>query len=160
MTTLYIRDASGFREAAAADVLARARAILAQRFRTGSPALTSPALTREYLRMRLAGFDREVFGAIFLDVRHRVIAVEDLFQGTIDRASVYPREVVRACLRHNAAALIVYHNHASSGVAEPSQADELLTRRCGQALELIDVRILDHLVLGDEIFSFSEHGML
>jgi DNA repair protein RadC len=88
MTTLYVRDASGFREADAADVLARARAILSQRFRTGSPALTPPALTREYLRMRLAGCDREIFGAIFLDVRHRVIAVEDLCQTGLARKAL------------------------------------------------------------------------
>ena len=160
MTTLYVRDASGFREADAADVLARARAILSQRFRTGSPALTSPALTREYLRMRLAGCDREIFGAIFLDARHRVIAVEDLFQGTIDRASVHPREVVRACLRHNAASLLLFHNHASSGVAEPSQADELITKRIVEGLSLVDVRVLDHLIIGEGIFSFAEAGLL
>jgi DNA repair protein RadC len=160
MTTLYVRDASGFREADAADVLARARAILSQRFRAGSPALTSPALTREYLRMRVAGCDREIFGAIFLDVRHRVIAVEDLFQGTIDRASVHPREVVRACLRHNAASLLLFHNHASSGIAEPSQADELITKRIVEGLSLVDVRVLDHLIIGDGIFSFAEAGLL
>jgi DNA repair protein RadC len=159
MTTLYVRDQNAFREAESQEVLTRAQALLSQRFRAGSPALTSPSLTREYLRLRVAGLDYEVFGAIFLDTRNRVITVETMFQGTIDRASVHPREVVKTALAHNAASLILFHNHVSL-VSEPSQADELITRRLKEALALIDVRVLDHLIIAEPIFSFSEHGLL
>jgi DNA repair protein RadC len=107
-----------------------------------------PEDARDFLAARLRGRRNEVFCALFLDTRHRVIACEDLFQGTIDGASVHPREVVRACLRHNAAALIVAHNHPS-GVAEPSAADRSITRRLQEALALVDVRLLDHFVVGD-----------
>lgn len=159
MTTLYIRHQAGFREAECHDVLERAQALISQRFRAGSPALTSPALTREFLRMRLGGCDREVFGVVLLDNRHRLIAVEDLFQGTIDRASVHPREVLKLALTRNAAAVVLYHNHVS-GVSEPSSADELITRRLKEALALIDVRVLDHLIIAEPIYSFVEHGLL
>jgi len=159
MTTLYVRDQSGFREAQATDVLDRAQALLAQRYRVGSPVLTSPALTREFLRMHLAACEYEVFGVLHLDSRHRLIAVEDLFRGTISSASVHPREVVKATLKHNAAAVVLYHNHPS-GLSEPSAADELITRRLKEALALIDVRVLDHLIIAEFIYSFAEHGLL
>ncbi|HRQ65435.1 MAG TPA: DNA repair protein RadC [Xanthomonadaceae bacterium] len=107
-----------------------------------------PEDAQAFLAARLRGRLSEVFCALFLDTRHRVIACEDLFHGTIDGASVHPREVVRACLRHNAAALIVAHNHPS-GVAEPSAADRSITRRLVEALSLVDVRLLDHFVIGD-----------
>lgn len=123
-------------------------------------ALTSPAATRGYLKMRMLAYEREVFACLFLDNRHRVIAFEELFFGTIDTASVHPREVLKAALRHNAAALILTHNHPS-GVAEPSRADELLTRRLKEALALVDIRVLDHIVVGDgEPVSFAERGLL
>ena len=109
MTTLYVRDASGFREAEATDVVGRAQALLAQRYRSGSPVLTSPERTREFLRVHLGGRDRETFGVLHLDNRHRLIAAEDLFCGTIDRASVHPREVVKAVLIRNAAAIVLAH---------------------------------------------------
>jgi DNA repair protein RadC len=147
MTTLYVRDQSGFREAQPTDVLDRAQALLAQRYRTGSPVLTSPALTREFLRVHLGSCEHEVFGVLHLDSRHRLIAVENLFRGTISSASVHPREVVKATLKHNAAAVVLYHNHPS-GLSEPSAADELITRRRKEALALIDVRVLDHLLGG------------
>ena len=159
MTTLYVRDPSGFREAAASDVLDRAQALLAQRYRIGSPVLTSPALTRDFLRVHLGACEHEVFGVLHLDSRHRLIAVEDLFRGTINSASVHPREVVKAALKHNAAALVLYHNHPSSQ-NEPSDADELITRRLREALALIDVRVLDHLIVAESIYSFAEHGLL
>ena len=127
MTTLYVRDASGFHEAEASEVFERAQALLAQRYRSGSPVLSSPERTREFLRMHLGGSDRETFGVLHLDNRHRLIAAEDLFCGTIDRASVHPRDVVRAVLARNAAAVVLYHNHPS-GLSEPSAADELITR--------------------------------
>ena len=159
MTTLYVRDSSGFREAEGSDVLERAHALLAQRYRVGSPVLTSPALTREFLRLRLGPCDYEIFGVLHLDSRHRLIAVEDLFRGTIANASVHPREVVKAALLHNAAAVVLFHNHPS-GLTEPSAADELITRRLKEALALIDVRVLDHLIVAESIYSFAEDGLL
>jgi DNA repair protein RadC len=160
MTTLYVRDQSGFREADASDVLDRAQALIAQRYRAGSPVLSSPERTREFLRVHLGGSDRETFGVLHLDNRHRLIAAEDLFRGTVDRASVHPREVVKAVLARNAvAAIVLYHNHPS-GSPEPSAADELITRRLKEALALIDVRVLDHLIVAESIYSFAEHGLL
>ncbi|MDY0049926.1 MAG: DNA repair protein RadC [Halothiobacillaceae bacterium] len=122
--------------------------------------LESPDATRRYLSAHLRSRPQEVFCALFLDNRHRVIAFEELFQGTIDGASVHPREVVRRCLHHNAAALIFAHNHPS-GVAEPSAADHAITLRLRDALALIDVRVLDHLVVGDgQMVSLAERGVL
>jgi DNA repair protein RadC len=124
------------------------------------PALGSPRAAHEYLRARLRDRPHEVFCCLFLDNRHRVLAFEELFRGTLSGTAVYPREVVRRALAHNAAAVIFAHNHPS-GVAEPSRADELLTRRLREALELVDIRTLDHLVVGDgEVVSFSERGLL
>ncbi|WP_019589944.1 MULTISPECIES: DNA repair protein RadC [unclassified Thioalkalivibrio] len=122
-------------------------------------ALTSPAATRRFLSARLRDYPFEVFGALFLDNRHRVLAFEELFRGTIDGASVHPREVVRRVLHHNAAAVILAHNHPS-GVAEPSRSDALITRRLSEALSLIDVRLLDHLIIGDTAVSLAERGEL
>ena len=122
--------------------------------------LESPGDTRRYAEARLRGFRAEVFAAVFLDARHRVIAFEPLFRGTVDGASVHPREVVRRALVHNAAAVILAHNHPS-GVAEPSCADRAVTGRLEQALATVDVRVLDHLVVGDgETVSFAERGWL
>lgn len=121
--------------------------------------LSSPQDTRQYLSSQLRDYPHEVFAVLFLDQRHRVICFEELFRGTIDGASVYPREVVKKALQHNAAALILAHNHPS-GVAEPSQADEQITRRLIDALKLVDVRVLDHFVVGDEVVSFAERGLL
>ena len=123
-------------------------------------ALASPADTRDYLKARLRAYPHEVFACLFLDNRHRVICFEELFTGTIDGASVHPREVVRRAIYHNAAALIFAHNHPS-GVAEPSHSDRQITQRLQDALGLIDVRVLDHLVVGDaEVVSFAERGLL
>jgi len=112
------------------------------------PALSSPQDSAEFLRAQLRDRPYEVFAALFLDTRHRVLAFEELFRGTLDGASVHVREVVRACLRHNAAAVILAHNHPS-GVAEPSAADHAITQELKQGLGLIGVRVLDHLVIGD-----------
>jgi DNA repair protein RadC len=126
---------------------------------TGS-ALANPRATREFLRMRLRDLPYEVFAIVYLDNRHRVIGFEELFRGTIDGASVHPREVVKRALAKNAAAVILTHNHPS-GLAEPSQADELITRRLKEALALVDIRVLDHLVVGDAVCeSFAERGLL
>jgi DNA repair protein RadC len=123
-------------------------------------ALTSPDRTRAFLKARLRHQPHEVFACLFLDNRHRVISFEELFTGTIDGASVHPREVVRRTLRHNAAAVIFAHNHPS-GIAEPSHADRAITSRLRDALNLIDVRVLDHFVVGDaEVVSFAERGLL
>lgn len=125
-----------------------------------SDCLTSSALTRNYVRSRMRAYTREVFLCLFLDNQHRVIAQEELFYGTIDGSMVHPREVVRRSLHHNAAALIFAHNHPS-GVAEPSQADISITRRLKNALALIDIRTLDHLVVGDsDVTSLAERGLL
>jgi len=132
---------------------------LAQRLERGE-ALTSPDLARSFLRGKLQDLPHELFCCLYLDTKHRVIRFEELFRGTIDGASVHPREVVRCALAHNAAALIVAHNHPS-GVAEPSAADNALTRRLQEALAMVDIRLLDHLVIGDgEVVSFTERGLL
>lgn len=123
-------------------------------------ALTSPQLTRNYLVCRLRGYPHEVFACLFLDNQHRVIAFEELFRGTIDGASVYPREVVKKALAANSAAVILAHNHPS-GIAEPSEADKHITQRLRQALGLIDVRVLDHFIIGEgHAYSFAEHGLI
>ena len=122
--------------------------------------LENPDSTRRYLTSRLRHLPHEVFACLFLDNRHRVIAFEELFRGTIDGASVHPREVVKHALHYNAAALILAHNHPS-GVAEPSRADVQITRRLVAALGLVDIRVLDHLVIGDaEAVSLAERGQL
>lgn len=123
-------------------------------------ALTSPSMVRDYLRLMLFGKEHEVFVVLFLDAQHRVIVAEEMFRGTLTQTSVYPREVVKAVLRHNAAAVIFAHNHPS-GVAEPSHADELLTRNLKEALALVDVKVLDHFIVADTgTLSFAERGLL
>jgi DNA repair protein RadC len=139
-------------------IIDKALAILDGRIKHGD-ALCSPTDTSQYLRLQLAQEKAEVFCCLFLDNRNRVISFDRLFAGTIDGASVYPREVVRACINHNAAAVILAHNHPS-GVTEPSRADEQITKRLKEALTLIDVRVLDHVIIGDEIMSFAERGLL
>ena len=122
--------------------------------------LQNPKATQDYLSSRLRDLPYEVFACLFLDNQHRVIEFEILFQGTINGASVHPREVVRITLKHNAAALILAHNHPS-GIAEPSSADRQITKRLAEALALIDVRVLDHIVVGDgECVAFSERGWI
>ena len=137
----------------------RALKILESRLR-GEPALASPDAVRDYLRLLLHDRGHEVFVCLFLDAQHRMIASEELFRGTLAQTSVYPREVVKETLAHNAAAVVFAHNHPS-GVAEPSRADELLTHALKQALALIDIRTLDHFVVaGGRITSFAERGLL
>jgi len=114
---------------------------------------------KRYLKSRLQQYPFEVFACLFLDNKHRVIEYEELFRGTIDVASVHPREIVRRVLDHNAAAIVLAHNHPS-GVAEPSQADNAITQKIKNALEMIDVRVLDHFVIGDKVVSFAERGLL
>ena len=140
-------------------VMILAMKVLAVKHRAGR-ALSSPEETRNFLRLRLADYRNEVFGSLFLDNRHRIIAVRELFQGTIDGASIHPRVVVQQALEANAAAMVFFHNHPS-GVAEPSHADEAITRRLKDALALVDVRVLDHFVVScGESVSFAERGLI
>src|ERR1017187_4974651 len=140
-------------------VLAAAHEILATRMAHGN-ALNSPSAVREYLRLLLHDRAHEVFVVVLLDAQNRVLAAEELFRGTLTQTSVYPREVVKTALRHNAAAFICAHNHPS-GVAEPSRADELLTTSLKQALALVDIKVLDHfIVAGGSTLSFAERGLL
>lgn len=122
--------------------------------------LNAPKTVKEYLQLTLGNKDHEAFLVLFLDAQNRLLASEEMFRGTLTRASVYPREVVKAALAHNAAGVILAHNHPS-GVAEPSQADDALTQALQCALTLIDVRVLDHFVVaGSHVYSFAEHGRL
>ncbi len=140
-------------------VLEIARRHLAEALQRGA-ALGSPQDAGDYLRARLRDREHEVFALLFLDSQHRVLAYDEISRGTLDGAAVYPREVVKAALRRNAAAVILAHNHPS-GVAEPSAADRLLTERLKQALAVVDIRVLDHLVVGDGApVSFAERGWL
>ena len=143
-----------------ARILAEARTIWLRCAANGGVALESPRAVREYLISLLAFQERELFVMVALDNRHRLIASDILFAGTIDGSSVHPREVVKCALRHNAAAVIFSHNHPS-GVAEASQADELITLRLRDALALVDIRVLDHLIVGaGHAVSFAERGVL
>lgn len=140
--------------------ICRAIRILEGRLRTTDSTLDSPSAVRDYLRLKLANREHELFIALFLDVQNRLIACEELFRGTLTQTSVYPREVVKAVLRHNAGSVIFAHNHPS-GVTEPSRADELLTAALKEALALVDVRIVDHFVVaGTGAVSFAERGLL
>ncbi|HUW76594.1 MAG TPA: DNA repair protein RadC [Gallionella sp.] len=140
-------------------VLEMSRRALSEELHRGD-ALNSPRVVRDYLQLLLGGRQHEVFLVLFLDTQHRVIASEELFHGTLSQTSVYPREVVKRALAHNAAAVILAHNHPS-GVAEPSQSDKLLTDALKQALSLVDVRVLDHFVVAvGQTLSFAEKGLI
>lgn len=135
------------------------RRYVAEELSTGE-VISSPQATRRFLVSRLRGYRHEVFACLFLDNRHRVLGFEELFTGTINGASVYPREVVKKALAYNAAAVIFSHNHPS-GVAEPSEADRAITRRLSDALALVEIRVLDHIIVGgSETVSFSERGLV
>jgi DNA repair protein RadC len=140
-------------------VLAMARRALGEEMRARD-ALSSPGAVRDYLRLALRALPHEVFMGLFLDAQNRVLCAEELFRGSLTQTSVYPREVVKRALHHNAASVIFAHNHPS-GVAEASHADELITRALRAALALVDVKVLDHFVVaGDQAFSFAERGLL
>lgn len=144
------------RLAAARELLLRD---LAAQMKSG-PILNSPHAVRDWLRLRYAGVEHEVFLVLHLDVKHRLIEAEEMFRGTLTHTSVYPREVVKSALERNAAALIFAHNHPS-GESEPSQADRMLTQHLKSALALIDLRVTDHFVIaGDSVLSFAEQGLL
>ncbi len=142
-----------------AAVIELARRSLREELKSGS-VLASPGAVRDYLRLALGARDHEVFLVLFLDAQHRVLSNAELFRGTLTQTSVYPREVVKAALAANAAAVIFAHNHPS-GVAQPSQADELLTRQLKEALAQVEVKVLDHfIVAGNQTLSFAERGLL
>ena len=157
---LFYHGADGAVErATSAQILAAAREVLAHRVRRGAP-LQTPKQVGEYLMARLGHLEHEIFGLILVDQRHRVIQCVDLFCGTIDGASVHPREVVKLALQIGAAACLVYHNHPS-GVQDQSHADEIITQKLRAALALVDVHLLDHLIVaGSSVLSFSERGLL
>ena len=159
-SSLLVRDSQGRYMLATADqILEAARQVIDQKIPRGA-LFTSPELVKDYLRTKLAGFEHEVFAALFLDTKHRLIEYIELFRGTIDSASVYPREVVKAALRVNAAAAVFSHNHPS-GNPEPSHADKVLTQRLREALAIVEIRTLDHIVVGSEgTVSFAEQGLL
>lgn len=141
-------------------LIQRALRLMESRLTYRELAMNSPQAVRDYLRLRIADKEWEVFVVLFLDAQNRLIAAEEMFRGTLTQTSVYPREVVKAALKHNAAAVIFAHNHPS-GVAEPSRADELLTQTLKQALALVDCKTLDHfIVAGEKITSFVERGLL
>lgn len=140
-------------------VLAAAQAILETRMKHGD-ALNEPGTVRDYLQVLLHNRQHEVFVVVLLDAQNRVIITEELFRGTLTQTSVYPREIVKVALRHNAAAVIFAHNHPS-GVAEPSRADEMLTVTLKQALALVDIKVLNHFIIaGGTALSFAERGLL
>lgn len=157
---LYIRDRTRrYRVASSDAILEAARAVVDQRMQRGN-SFGDPNAASAFFQAKLAGLEREVFAAVMLDTRHRMVEYAELFQGTIDGAEVHPREVVRRALRCNAAAIIVGHNHPS-GSAEPSTADRAVTARLKQALALVDVRLLDHIVVGGAtVTSMAALGMV
>jgi len=157
--TLYVRRTSGRYSVADVNQITQAAAELLKRSLHREPAFSSPDRASAFLQTRLRPLEHELFCMLVLDNRNRLIEFVELFRGTIDGASVHPREVVKEVLKLNGAAVIFAHNHPS-GVAEPSQADEQITRRLKSALALIDVRVLDHLVIGDTTVSFAERGLL
>lgn len=160
--TAALRSVAGLGSAKASQlsaVMEMARRALREKLDRGS-ALGSPQAVRDYLRLKLQERPHEVFLAVFLDAQNRVLAVEELFRGTLTQTSVYPREVVKRALHHNAAALIFAHNHPS-GIAEPSRSDEALTQALKQSLALVDVKVLDHFIIGaGAAMSFAERGLL
>ncbi len=156
---LFIKETNGqYRIASKDDVIFEATHIYNSYFAKGAE-ISKPADSADYLKLKLAQYEHEVFICLFLDNQNRVISCDEISHGTIDSASVYPREVVKATLRHNANAVIFAHNHPS-GIAVPSNADKMITLKLKDALNTIDVRVLDHIVIGDGTYSFAEHGLL
>lgn len=158
-TTCRIRDARGIYRSIDRDALIEnARQCVLDKFKAGLT-ISNPAVAQSYLQTMLAGHDHEVFAVLFLNNRHQVLDYQEMFRGTIDGTSVYPREVVKEALAKNAAAVILVHNHPS-GVAEPSQADERITRQLKAALQLVDIRVIDHLIVGKTVTSMASRGLL
>jgi DNA repair protein RadC len=163
----WLPRAKAFRDATAGatmkeredQIVADALRIVERRCRKAGSLLSSPKAMRDFLTLEMRGLEHEEFGMIFMDQRHRYIAREVLFRGTIDGAAIHPRECVKLALQHNTAAICLFHNHPS-GQSSPSQADELITIRLKEAFALIDVRLVDHVIVGSTIFSFAEAGLM
>jgi DNA repair protein RadC len=157
---LYVRGEHGeTTQASHGEILAAARCIMSRKVRRGA-SMSSPKLVKDFLSVKLGTLEHETFCVMLLDKRHRLIEYVELFRGTIDGASVHPREVVKLALAKNAAAVLCAHPHPS-GVAEPSQADELITQRLRDALALVDIRVLDHLIIaGGDVLSMAERGLI
>jgi len=157
---LLVRDDNGrYRPASADEVLHQAKCLLSQRVCCGAT-MSSPQAVKDYLRLQIGLLEHEVFTVIFLDAQNRLLALKEMFRGTVTQTSVYPREVVKEALALNAAAVILAHNHPS-GMAEPSRADEFMTQTLKTALALVDVRVLDHLVVAStNVVSMSERGLI
>jgi len=156
---LWVQERDELRLATAAEIIAAARRAMTHRVRRGT-ALDSPRAVREFLALKLGTLEHEIFAVLLLDARHRLIEYVELFRGTIDGASVHPREVVKLALARNAAALVIAHPHPS-GETTPSQADELITTRLREALALVDIRVLDHIIVaGGETLSMAERGLI
>lgn len=158
-TVLQVQDENSLLRLATEDeIITAAHDVINNRFCRGA-AITSTEASREFLRLRLGHLEHEIFAVLWLDNRHQILCFEELFRGTIDGASVFAREVVKSALRHNAAACILAHNHPS-GVSEPSIADRSITGELKDALALINVRVLDHIIIGNNTLSFAEQGLL
>ncbi len=156
---LFVRDSRKYRPASYQELVAAARKALAQEFVAGC-SLDQPALVKDYLRCAFADREYESFVLILLDAHNRLLACLEMFRGSATGAAVHPREIVKKALKYNAVAVVVAHNHPS-GVAEPSPADELVTRRLKEALALVEIRLIDHLVVGgDDVVSFLERGLM
>ena len=140
-------------------IIAQAMSILESRLRTKTTAFTSPDQSKQFVRCKLQQLEHEVFSVLFLDNQNYLIEYTEMFRGTIDSASVYPREVAKAALELNAAAVIFAHNHPS-GISVPSSADRNITNKLKSALELFDIRVLDHIIIGDTTYSFAESGLI
>lgn len=160
---MFIQDKSGaYIKASFDQIMQAANAAISQRYNANGAKLESPQMVKQYLHVKLSALENEHFLAVYLDNRHKVIAAVDHFQGTVNAAAVYPREIVKAGLLNNAAACIIAHNHPS-GWAEPSGADIQITRRIKEALDTVDIRLLDHIVIGCDIagaVSMSERGLI
>lgn len=159
----FVTDTAGkyrARRALTEEQIIKAASVLLNKEVFRESALTSPHITRAFLKTRLRGLEHEVFACLYLDNQHRLIEYEELFRGTIDGAAVYSREVVKRCLQLNAAAVIFAHNHPS-GIKEPSPADRATTKKLKESLALLDIHTLDHFIIGDgEPLSFVEHGLI
>ena len=154
---LYIKDPCGvYQPAPKETILSEARKLSGYQFRRGA-AILSPTAAKEAIGLKFTGLEHEVFGCLFLDSRHQVLAWREMFRGSINRNSVHPREVVKEALTLNAASVIIAHNHPSGGI-QPSKEDLELTRTLTEILKVIDVRVLDHLIVGEEVLSLSETG--
>ncbi len=157
--TFRIRDTNGiYRSVSRETLIQSARQCILDRFKSGFK-ISSPACAEEYVQTMLSDHEHEIFAVLFLDNRHQVIDYQEMFRGTVDGTSVYPREVVKEALARNAAAVLLVHNHPS-GIAEPSSADQAITRRLKSALELVDIRIIDHLIVGQTVTSMASRGLL